>query len=1088
MKTINNLKTLLKKIVVLIMMFTSGLHAKDIYVAKNGNDNNPGTLEKPYLTISKAASVAVAGDVVFIREGTYEETLSPQNSGTAGNPIVFQSFPGEKVIISAMQALSGWTKDSGSIYKTRITFNSLGDKDFVMNGATALNLARWPNKTNPDPFAVEVKNNTGGSGPNVINGAYLTEPSIPNINWSGGTVWFYGGGGWLAWKRTITSSSAGRVNFTLNTQSGGTWVRTAHAPSSRGEFYLEGVKKALDYQNEWYYDKNTKELFVQLPGGKSPVDGQVKMRRRTETINLKDKKYIEIRNLAVFGGSINMEDSSTWQANGNNRTTNNLLYGVSSFYGNNVRGLTIGARTNAANISLQGSNNTIQKCEIAFNSGAGLKARGKNLKIVDNYIHDCNFLGYYDAPLEVRGIKNSLVKNNTVFNGGRDCIQYNGSDNEFSYNDVSQSNKVAQDCALFYTVGPQYTTEIHHNWFHDTEARGSRYKAAGIYLDNDGSGFKVHHNVVWNTEWSSIQINWNGEDIDVFNNTLWDGSKVMDAWHKEGTAFARVRVWNNLGSNGEWEPQSDKQNNLVVNASVFENASNGNFYLKNGSSPIDKGRIIAGTTDGFTGAKPDVGAYEYGGARWVAGITWNPAQGASGNGCYGLPGESCSNSNIEDTVEFVNAPTTISAKTSYDFEIKYSAKAKRNIIVGFWSSTGWVAGNTVEVEPGSGTVNVTINLPNAPTPGIGYIYKTHIRPLNTSWQDALDADQINNVTVQPAYVDKISFKDPSTTIVQATSYSFDVDYEASADREVVVEFWSSTNWLGQQNVVVSKGSGTQKINVNLANLPAVGTGYIYKVHIRPLNTTWRDALDRDQINGVTVNSLSTQIIADGTYLITSPINNQRLLSRALESHSAVMTNPGNYDDQKWVFTHLGDDVYTIKNKGTNRYLEVPYAACTNGTNVATWTDATNSHKQWKVVANGSGIYGLKPMHCLSTGLDRAAGAPNANVQIWGYSASNANQKWKIEPDNQLSKATITREVASLDENFTIYPNPVTEMLYINTDLKDVDIQVYDMLGKAVLSRVLYSENNDTMIDVLNLEEGLYFISIDGSQPVKFYKK
>lgn len=618
--------------------------AKDIYVAKNGNDNNDGSIENPYLTISKAATIAVAGDVVYIREGTYEETLTPTNSGTAGNPIVFQSYPGEKVIISAMEALSGWTQDSGSIYKTTISFSDLGQNNFVVNDKTALNLARWPNKTTDDPFILNSIRNTGGSDGNVINGAYLTESSIPGIDWTGGALWFYGdrpGSGWTAWKRTITSSSAGRVNFNFTASQD--WIRTFHPPEDLGDFYLEGVKAALDYENEWYYDSDTDELFVQLPGGAAPVDGKVQMRRRIETINLKDKKFIEIRNLAVYGGNINMEDSSTWHSsNGNTRTTNNTLYGISVFYGNHTQGIFDGVHTGKAAIKVQGSNNVVEKCEVAFNAASGIDARGNNLLIKNNYIHDCDFLAVYDGPLIIRGINNTLVEKNTIFNGGRDAIQYNGESNEIAYNDVSKSNRLADDCALFYTVGPRETvTEIHHNWFHDTDSPGTKFKAAGIYLDNSASKYLVHHNVVWNTEWTNIQINWDGADIEIYNNTLWKGSEVMGAWHKDGTQFTNVKVWNNLSDDANWEPQSDKQNNMVVTANEFVDEANGDFNLKNDASPIDQGREISGITDGFNGAKPDVGAYENGGDNWTAGIDWLPLYGPTGQGCYGLPGEDC---------------------------------------------------------------------------------------------------------------------------------------------------------------------------------------------------------------------------------------------------------------------------------------------------------------------------------------------------------------------------------------------------------------------------------------------------------------
>lgn len=44
---------------------------KSYYVATNGNDNNPGTIEKPFATLMKAQKAANAGDTVFIRGGVY---------------------------------------------------------------------------------------------------------------------------------------------------------------------------------------------------------------------------------------------------------------------------------------------------------------------------------------------------------------------------------------------------------------------------------------------------------------------------------------------------------------------------------------------------------------------------------------------------------------------------------------------------------------------------------------------------------------------------------------------------------------------------------------------------------------------------------------------------------------------------------------------------------------------------------------------------------------------------------------------------------------------------------------------------------
>ena len=54
---------------------------REIHVSKRGNDSYPGTLDKPYLTISRAAAEARPGDTVTVHEGVYRESVNPINGG-----------------------------------------------------------------------------------------------------------------------------------------------------------------------------------------------------------------------------------------------------------------------------------------------------------------------------------------------------------------------------------------------------------------------------------------------------------------------------------------------------------------------------------------------------------------------------------------------------------------------------------------------------------------------------------------------------------------------------------------------------------------------------------------------------------------------------------------------------------------------------------------------------------------------------------------------------------------------------------------------------------------------------------------------
>ncbi len=69
------------------------------YVAKNGNDNNPGTEQYPWLTITKAANTLVAGQTVYVKAGTYNEKITITKSGSPGNYITFAAYPGDNVTI-----------------------------------------------------------------------------------------------------------------------------------------------------------------------------------------------------------------------------------------------------------------------------------------------------------------------------------------------------------------------------------------------------------------------------------------------------------------------------------------------------------------------------------------------------------------------------------------------------------------------------------------------------------------------------------------------------------------------------------------------------------------------------------------------------------------------------------------------------------------------------------------------------------------------------------------------------------------------------------------------------------------------------
>ncbi len=120
------MKTL--KLTLLLLVSCMALQARNIYVSPAGSNQNNGSEQSPYLTISKAASVAIAGDSVIIHAGTYRERVSPANSGLSpARRITYIAAPNEKVYLKGSDEIKGWRKFSGNVWRVVILNSHFGE-------------------------------------------------------------------------------------------------------------------------------------------------------------------------------------------------------------------------------------------------------------------------------------------------------------------------------------------------------------------------------------------------------------------------------------------------------------------------------------------------------------------------------------------------------------------------------------------------------------------------------------------------------------------------------------------------------------------------------------------------------------------------------------------------------------------------------------------------------------------------------------------------------------------------------------------------------------------------------------------------
>jgi hypothetical protein len=93
------------------------------YSVDNGSprasDTGPGTRERPFRTINKAAQVLQPGERVVIASGTYRECVRPARGGMGPTQMIsYEAAPGAKVFIKGSEVLKdGWTRDPANAFR-----------------------------------------------------------------------------------------------------------------------------------------------------------------------------------------------------------------------------------------------------------------------------------------------------------------------------------------------------------------------------------------------------------------------------------------------------------------------------------------------------------------------------------------------------------------------------------------------------------------------------------------------------------------------------------------------------------------------------------------------------------------------------------------------------------------------------------------------------------------------------------------------------------------------------------------------------------------------------------------------------------
>ena len=95
------------------------------------------------------------------------------------------------------------------------------------------------------------------------------------------------------------------------------------------------------------------------------------------------------------------------------------------------------------------------------------------------------------------------------------------------------------------------------------------------------------------------------------------------------------------------------------------------------------------------------------------------------------------------------------------------------------------------------------------------------------------------------------------------------------------------------------------------------------------------------------------------------------------------------------------------------------------------------------------------------------------------------------PSNEACETTLSEEsIVELTSSINVYPNPVNDKLYIETEEKVEEVVVYDVYGRQQDNKTTRQQGN-LSVDVTNLNSGVYFVKVitnNGEVVKRFIKK
>lgn len=559
--------------------------------AATGNDNNPGTIDAPWRTLTKASSAPLrAGDALLLKCGSvWRDSLEITSAnGRDGDFLIgaYGDCSGDRrPVIRASDWLpqTGWSRVAGDDrpifsrpWPTVVT-------RLMVDGFPQV-LARYPNfKGIGSEYAIAVSNSSRQSF--KVRPSDLTELSGRDL--VGATI-HVKSTQWLLETAKIQSFDPSTGIVTLDRQ-------LPYSIREGAGYIIEGKRWMVDAPNEWFYDNDTKELVVWTNDGASPANhAGLEAAWRDYGLTVRWAKNVRVERIRVEQQS---QDGFRLI-----ETPNAIVSDVVAAFAHEL-GISV----------LDASNVTVQASTVIAAGRRGIIGRATpNIQILGNKVSDTGGYGRADdtdGAITVFG-EGAVVRGNFIERSASVGVHFGNLPNVvIEDNTVYRSCMRFTDCAGIYTwtstaPTPPQTAYVARGTVRNNVIVTSRSNlegcgltcknlATGVYLDDMSSGVTVQGNTISDVE---IGVAMHNASFNIIR-----GNTIRNV------SFASIRTLQTRSDNGLTQGNQYLNNSLVSSKSMA--MSNGlpadsdfvhAFYWFHGSDPAifftKNGAVVQGNT------------------------------------------------------------------------------------------------------------------------------------------------------------------------------------------------------------------------------------------------------------------------------------------------------------------------------------------------------------------------------------------------------------------------------------------------------------------------------------------------------------